>query len=114
MENVYSSIHGEDFLNSFLKLHKLKINTLEYGLCVSSYEKSVPKLLSSEKGGVVKDDDLYLDTLKTWDDFDRIETGLHGVWKTELEDFSTTHQTQINDRLGSGSPASTLATMSFR
>jgi len=78
--NIYSSIHGEDFLNFFLKLHKFKINTLECGLCISSYEQSIPKLLSSRKGEVVNDDDSYLDK-KAWDDFDHIET----VWKTEFE-----------------------------
>ena len=65
MENIYSVIHGEDFLNIFLKLHKLQVDILECGLSIFSYERPIPKLLSSGKGGVVKDDDSFLGKVKT-------------------------------------------------
>ena len=70
---------------------KLKIETVAQGLANLSYERLVPKTLSFGTLRVVKNDQLFLDKVKAWKDFDHPETGIREVLIKEMEDFETAH-----------------------
>lgn len=99
-------------MNNFLRIYKLKINTLNQGLAMTSYERSVPKALSTGTLKVVRNDDSYFDRLKLWDDYDHPETGFRDVLKSALDDFSASHREQMEEHLVPGSSAYTLASLS--
>ena len=65
LENIASSIRGENFMTSFCKLYKLKIDTISKGLSMTSFERLVPKVFSSGNIKVIKADVSYLDGIPT-------------------------------------------------
>ena len=111
-EHIYSAIEGKDFMDHFLKCYKLKIDTITQGLAMTSFERSLPKLLSSGSAKVIKDDASYLDKVSTWEDWDYPETGLRQILKDHLEDFAVAHQQLIDDNLDTGSSGYLLANLS--
>ena len=112
MEHVYANLVGEDFLSTFQKLHKLEIETLSQGLMMTSYQQPVPKLFSTGKIKVVKEDSSFLDRIISWDDWDYPDTGMRAVLSSELDAFSESHQRIVDSTLQDGSPAHTLAILS--
>ena len=94
-------------------MHILDIQTIAQGLAMSSYETSIPKIYSSGKFKVVKDDGSHLDNVKTWEDFDQPETGIKASVTKALEEFAVSHQTQIDDNLEMGSTVYNVATLSL-
>ena len=65
MEHILSALEGEDFINSFLKIHTLKIETITQGLAMINFERPVPKFLSSGYVRVIKDNSSYLDKVQS-------------------------------------------------
>lgn len=112
LEHVYASLVGEDFLKTFEKLHKLQVETLSQGLMMSSYQQPIPKLFSSGKNKVIKEDSSFLDKIISWDDWGYPDTGMRAVLTTKLQEFIDSHQKIVDASLVLGSPAYTLATMS--
>ena len=81
MEHVFSSLEGGGFMDSFLKLYKLKIETITQGLSMISFEKSIQKMLSTGNIKTIKDDSSYLDKIQTWSDWNFPETGIRQTLK---------------------------------
>ena len=69
LEHVLSAVDGEDFMESFLKCYKLKIETITQGIAMITFERPIPKLFSTNATKVVRDDSSYLDKIATWDDW---------------------------------------------
>ena len=99
-------------MNSFLKLYKLKIETITQGLSTTSFEKLIPKILSTGNTKVIKDDSSYLDKIQTWSDWDFSEIGIRQTLKDELDNFSKSHLQQISDRLDPSASAYLIASLS--
>jgi len=49
MEHVHSNLETEDYLSESQRMCKLKVETLSQAISITSYERSVPKILNSEK-----------------------------------------------------------------
>ena len=79
---------------------------------MTSFEKSILKVLSTGNIKVIKDDSSYLDKIQTWSDWDFPETGIRQTLKDELDNFSKSHLQQISDRLDPSTPAYLLASLS--
>ena len=79
---------------------------------MSSFQQAVPKLICSNKLKIVKRDDLFLDKIPTWEDWDQPDTGFCATLKKNRTDFKEAHEEMVNMRLDSSSLVYTLAIMS--
>lgn len=61
---MFALLEGDDFINSFLKLYKLKIKTINQGFSMTSFGKYIPKALSAENIKGIKGDSSYLEKIK--------------------------------------------------
>ena len=112
LEYIFFSMLYKNFLESFMRIHKLHISTLAQGLAMTSYEKPIAKFLSSGVVRVVRNNESYFDRWKTWEDYDHPETGFRSVIKRELEDVLERNRQQVEDRLETETSAHMLATLS--
>ena len=99
-------------MNSFLKLYKLKIETITQGLSTTSFEKLIPKILSTGNTKVIKDDSSYLDKIQTWSDWDFPETIIGQTLKDKLDNLSKFHLQQISNRLDPSTSVYILTSLS--
>ena len=113
MEHVFSPLKGGDFINSFLKLYKLKIETIAQGLSMTRFEKLITKMLSTGNIKVIKDDSSCLDKIQIWNDWDFPEIGIRQILTDELSSFSKSHLQQISDRLDPSTSVYLLARLSI-
>jgi hypothetical protein len=112
-EHIYANMTGGEFLKNFERVHKLEISTLAQGYSMSSFEQPIPKIFSKAGTVVIKDDSSYLSRVVTWDDWDYPDTGLRACLSQELEIFSRSHRSEIENTLDQESRVYSVACLAL-
>jgi hypothetical protein len=112
-EHIHYNMHGEDALGRLQKLYKLKIETIGQGISITSFENSLPKVLSTNHQSVVQTDISFFDKLPTHAEWALNEEGWHDKFKKGLHDFQVAHKKTIGEELDPESKMYSIAILSL-
>lgn len=99
MEHVFILITGINLNATLEKIYKMKLSTPNQGVALSSFELRVPKFFSGNPKniGIVKRDESYFLSIKSWDEWDTPRDGHRDKLKDMLSHFAFGHQRDVID-----------------
>jgi hypothetical protein len=103
LEHIYVSYSG-------LQLYKLKIDNLNKGLAIQSFDSRWPKyFMKSQSVSPITVDQSFFDRIPTHDVWDEAQTGFRDRLKEELETFQQGYERMSISELTQGTPAHTVS-----
>ena len=110
LEHVHASFSGSPSLERLNQLYKLKINDLNKGLAITSFDSRWPKyFMKNQLVGAISNDQSFFDRVPSYEVWEEPQTGVRDRLKEELETFSQGYNRMITNALSAGSIAYTIA-----
>ena len=113
MEHLNVQMTGQKLMSNFEKIHKMKLESNNQALAISSFETRIPRFFSSEGSFYVKKDESYFSGIKCWDDWDRPNDGHRDRLLQELHLFKVGHMDTLENKLQSLSPYYNLCVLAL-
>lgn len=114
LEHMEQSISGVDSLSRMQTLYKLKIRNNTEALCVNSFERQIPKFLSTTSTHQVWDNKTsLLSKIKSYAEWSNPSSGFKSMWSKQIEQFSRNHKATVKDSLPVHHPLLPLALTSI-
>jgi len=101
LEHAYTQIVGQKILTNLTSITKMKLNNTNQSVALTSFEKRIPKFFGGEGKtlGVVKDEESYFKTIKSWDEWNTPGDGYCDQLKRQLSVFDLGHSATIESEL---------------
>ena len=110
LEHVHATFSGLPSLERLNQLYKLKIDDLNKGLAITSFDSRWPKyFMKVQSTAATTTDQSFFDKVPSYEAWEEPQTGFRDRLKEELETFGQGYNRMILNTLPSGSPAYTVA-----
>jgi hypothetical protein len=109
-EHIFVQISPKPILDNMYKMHKIKIDNINDGLAVQSFESAMPKFFTKQgEYKVVSGNCSYFSAIKSWSEWVEPNSGYRDMMRTLLNSFKESHLNSINEALLPGSVMHSLA-----
>jgi hypothetical protein len=113
LEHVHSSFSGQPSLERLNQLYKLKIDNLNEGLAMASFDSRWPKyFMKTQSVSPITIDQSFFDRIPTHDVWDERHTGFRDRLKEEIESFRQGYERMAMNTLEPGTQPYTVAFLS--
>jgi hypothetical protein len=110
LEHIHSSFTGQLSLEHLNHLYKLKIDNLNKGYAITSFDSRWPKyFMKGQSLSTITADQSFFDRIPTYDAWDENQTGFRDRLKEELESFKIGYERMTIRELDPNSQAYTIA-----
>ena len=110
MEHIHQQITGMDSLASLGKLYKLRLKTMSESVAMTSFEVQSPRFLTASGAHAVVDSEAsYFSHIASFHKWNDPLEGFKKRWKSELNNFKSSHSEMIQAHLLPSSPLYHLA-----
>ena len=101
LEHAYTQIVGQKILTNLTSITKMKLTNTNQSVALTSSETRIPKFFGGEGKtlGVVKDEESYFKTIKSWDEWNTPGDGYRDQLKRQLSVFDLGHSATIESEL---------------
>ena len=99
MEHINVQLTGQKLMSNFEKIHKMKLESNNQALAISSFETRIPRFFSTDGSTYVRKDESYFSNIKSWDDWDRPNDGYRDRLLLELQLFKVGHMETLDVKL---------------
>jgi uncharacterized protein YoxC len=110
LEHIHSIFSGLPSLDKLTQLYKLKIDNLNKGLAMTSFDSWWPKyFMKTQSVSPITIDQSFFDKIPTYEVWDENQTGFRDRLKEELVTFQQGYHRMITNDLSPGDQAYTIA-----
>jgi hypothetical protein len=110
LEHVYAIFAGTPSLERLNHLYKLKIDCLNKGAAITSFDSRWPKyFMKTQSVSPITTDQSFFDRIPTYDVWDEAQTGFRDRLKEEIESFRSGYEVMVKGSLNPGTQAYTVA-----
>jgi hypothetical protein len=115
MEHVYELISNRSVLDQLYKIHKIKIDNVNDGIAITSFETAMPKFFFKQTGDykVIAGAASYFNSIKTFDEWDVPHVGFRDYFRTKMGLVNSALQRSIMEGLAPGTPIYSVAMTSL-
>ena len=101
LEHVYSQLVGQKILTNLTSITKMKLTNTNQAVALTSFETRIPKFFGGESKTlcVVKEEESYFKTIKSWDEWNTPGDGYRDQLKRQLSVFDLGHSATIDSEL---------------
>jgi len=115
LEHAHLQLAGQKILPNLQSIYKMKLQSNNQAVAMTSFEDRIPKFFGGEGRtvNIVREDDSYFKSIRTWEDWNMPNDGLRDQLKRELTVFEIGHKETLDAELESLSLFHTLCCKSL-
>lgn len=109
MEHIYQQLAEEDILKSLQTFYKLKIEDINQGIAITSFQNKIWRFLDPSSMQTVPKDKSYFANIPDFKVWSRTIDGKKKIFKQQLTEFVKNHKQHLENKLSVNDPMYQLA-----